>query len=944
MAGGPGFDLELPFIRADGQPIWVHTVGSVEFVQGQPTKIVGAFQDITLRRTAEAESRRSAELLNGSIEALDIAFALFDADDRLVLCNQDYRDVYTLCAHMMVPGNRFEDIIRVGAERGQYQSAIGRVDEWVTRRMEIHRQPESTLIQHLDGGRTLRVVERRMPNGYTVGFRVDITEMMQATASAQEASKAKSQFLANMSHEIRTPMNAIIGMLTLLQKTDLTHRQADYADKANGAARSLLGLLNEILDFSKIEAGKMSLDIRPFHIEQLLRDLSVILSANLGAKHLDVMFDIDPTVPRQLLGDAMRLQQVLINLGGNAIKFTAKGEVVVSIRVVHQNAQEVTLEFSVRDTGIGIAPENQARIFTGFTQAEASTTRRYGGTGLGVAISQRLVTLMGGNLQLESAPGFGSRFYFQVTLPCTAEDLPQASEPLRALVIDDNPTAREILVRMCQSLGWSVAGADSGELALGMLQAKLADGKGYQAIFVDWQMPGLDGWQTSERIRALKSPDASPLLIMITANGRDMLSERSAAQQALLDGFLVKPITVSMLQDTVKEARSGKSSVTPLLRAPLADGLRLAGVRLLVVEDNPNNQQVARELLEFEGATVQIANHGQEAVEAVEASTASGLGFDGVLMDLQMPVMDGFAATKYIRETLGLDALPIVAMTANAMDSDRDACLAAGMNAHVGKPFDLNHLVNVLRQFSTPTGQRTGSPAPATSTATAPLTDAGGSDLDPTLLAAAEAAGVAIMAALDRLGGNLDLYGRMLGLFVADLNVMPDQLRGFADQGDTVSASRLLHTLKGLAATLGANGLADAAGSAEILLKADPAENQLQKVTYPVLQVIAKVAPDLTLLMSAINDAEQPTSASEVAPGAPQIAPLDRPALDALMDALKGQLGNFDMEAIKTMATLKTRFGPALGKHLLPLESAIDALDFAAALTHCDLLQRDVVP
>ena len=657
------------------------------------------FEDITERRRVEAEALQGMDLLRGAIDTIDEAFVLFDPDDRMVLCNEKYREMYSTSAHLMVPGVQFESLIRQGAERGQYEAAIGRVDEWVADRMRTHRAGNTSLIQRINDGRTLRIVERKMPDGHTVGFRIDITELVQATEAAQQASHAKSQFLANMSHEIRTPMNAILGMLALLRQTDLSVKQGDYAAKAEGAARALLGLLNEILDFSKIEAGKMTLDPQPFSMDQLLRDLAVILAVNVGQKNLDVLFDVDPRLPRQLVGDAMRLQQVLLNLCTNAIKFTAQGQVVLSITVIAQFEAGVTLQISVRDSGIGIDPENQARIFSGFTQAEASTTRRFGGTGLGVAISQRFVQLMGGDIQLESALGQGSLFHFTITLPL-AEPMdserpavPALTAPLRALVIDDNPTAQLVIERMGQSLGWTVDTCDSGEEALALLQSQAAAGVAYQTLFVDWQMPGLDGWQTCQRIRDLKLPGPAPVVVMITAHGHEMFAQRNPADQALIDSFLVKPVTASMLFDAVIHARATREQPHPSHEKVEEVTLRLAGMRLLVAEDNIINQEVARELLENEGAIVQIANHGQEAVELIATTSQP---FDVVLMDLQMPVMDGFEATRHIRMDLGLKDLPIVAMTANAMDSDRLDCLAAGMNEHVGKPFNLNHLVKVL--------------------------------------------------------------------------------------------------------------------------------------------------------------------------------------------------------------------------------------------------------
>ena len=516
------------------------------------------WEDISDRRRMEALVQRNALLLRGAIDTIDEAFVLFDPDDRLVMCNDKYRQLYSVSSDLIQIGARFEDIIRTGAQRGQFAEAIGRIEEWVTERLHVHRQSNITMVQKLDDGRSIRIVERKMPDGHIVGFRTDITELMQATEAAQAASRSKSQFLANMSHEIRTPMNAIMGMLTLLGRTDLTAKQADYVAKSEGAAQSLLLLLNDILDLSKAEAGKMTLDPQPVNLSQLFSDIQVIASAYIGVKPVTLMVDLDPQMPVQVLCDALRLKQVLINLCGNAVKFTPHGQVTLSVESHSTGADLATLTFAVQDTGIGIAPESQDRIFSGFIQAEASTTRRFGGTGLGLAISQRLVALMGSKLELHSVLGKGSRFYFSLDLPVIA--------PVPLVQFDAHVTG-----------------------------------------------------------------------------------------------------------DTVHPT--------------------LSGMRILVVEDNFVNQQIASELLSGEGAQVELANDGQNALDMIAAAQVP---FDVVLMDMQMPVMDGLTATRIIRQTQDANALPIVAMTANAMDSDRQDCLNAGMNDHVGKPFNVTHLVTVL--------------------------------------------------------------------------------------------------------------------------------------------------------------------------------------------------------------------------------------------------------
>ena len=929
-------------LSKDGHLYWVDTL-IAPFIgnDGMIEKYISIRTDISAVKQAQEEALQSSNLLLGSIEAIDEAFVLYDPQDRLVLCNEKYRQIYQEVAHLMVPGARFEDLIRSGAEQGQYVAAIGRVDEWVAERVAAHQSANTSLVQKLASGRTMRIIERKLADGHIVGFRVDITELIQATEAAQTASLSKSQFLANMSHELRTPMNAILGMLTLLRKTELTARQADYAAKSDGAARSLLGLLNEILDFSKIEAGKMTLDPHPFAVDQMLRDLSVILSTSVGEKPVEVLFDIDPLLPRHLVGDAMRLQQVLLNLGSNAIKFTAQGEVVFSMQVMLCTDDVVTVQFSMRDSGIGIAPENQARIFGGFTQAESSTTRRFGGTGLGVVISQRFVSMMGGDLELESELGKGSRFYFTVTLPVVAVSDEQERQRMqdraesaswRTLVIDDNPTAREVLEHMGQSMGWQVDLAESGEQALQMLQQRSAQGIHYQAIFVDWTMPGMDGWQTSQHIRDLQSDqlragDAhmAPVVVMVTAHGREMLSQRSPSEQALLNGFLVKPVTASMLFDAVIDARSSHDHPHPSQVAEQSAVRRLDGMRLLLVEDNLNNQQVARELLTDEGALVQVANHGQEAVEAVAAADPA---FDVVLMDLQMPVMDGFAATKVIRNDLGLTTLPIVAMTANAMASDREACLAIGMNDHVGKPFDINDLVRVLRNQAQ-WGNVLVTPASAAVT------------LGQGVLQAAAAAGVDLTAALHRLGGKHEVYRRMLNTFVKDLQAMPAQLQDCAQNpqagGTTADAKRLLHTLKGLAATLGAMALSVEAATAEKVFAASPSAEQALASTHQACTAIANALPGLQALLSAMQ--LEHASADAAGGGSVSAAQLlDRSALVAELDAMMQLLRTDDMEAMNAMAGLQQRFGEALGEELAALEAAMADLAFDQALPLCQAL------
>ena len=754
--------------------------------------------------------------------------------------------------------------------------------------------------------------------------------LAQARDEALEASRHKSAFLANMSHEIRTPMNAILGMLHLLQSTDLTVRQQDYASKSEGAAKSLLGLLNDILDFSKVEAGKMTLESEPMRLDLLLRNLSVVLAANVKAKDIEVLFDVDPTLPEVVMGDALRLQQILVNLAGNAVKFTERGQVVLSLRHRGGSQGHVRIEFAVKDTGIGIAPEQQGFIFTGFSQAEGSTTRRFGGTGLGLAISKRFVELMGSGIQIDSAVGFGSTFSFVLDMP-VVQDVPQALQKpqrsqvpkQRVLVVDDSEIAGGLIARMVASWGWEVDLALSGEEALAtVLQQTRLPGAAfpYQVVYMDWHMPGMDGWEATKRLRALATErgTAQPCIILVTSNGREALAQRSEAEQNMLSGFLVKPATASMLLDAFMEASNGNSGVRQA-----AQGRRsrrqLQGMRILVVEDNLVNQQVAEELLIAEGALVSLAANGQQGVHAVAAAAPQ---FDVVLMDLQMPVLDGYDATRLIREELGLKTLPIIAMTANAMTSDRDACIAAGMTEHIGKPFDMAKLVSQLIRT---TG--IGVDASANGEATALMEASTVPDIP----------GLDLAAALARMSGMRSLYART----ARDFSVILDSAVG--EIGEHVAADRqkaavmLLHTLKGNAGTLGATALARACGELEADCKAQWPVSRLP----PRLQALQRLVSDaqglLTIAIAAVSETT------------PQPAPVANTAHTttnqiAALRELAQLARSSDLQVLQRHTELREvlqSLPPALQDGL---ELALQGLDLGAAATLCNNYLASQVP
>ncbi len=744
---------------------------------------------------------------------------------------------------------------------------------------------------------------------------------------AKQANAAKSQFLANMSHEIRTPMNAILGMLSLLGSTELTARQRDYASKADGAAQSLLGLLNDILDVSKVDAGKMTLESLPFRLDTLMRNLSVVLSSNIKSKNIEVLFDIDPELPDVLVGDAMRLQQVLINLGGNAIKFTENGQVVVGLKKMPSKAGSTGIAFSVRDSGIGIAPEHQARIFDSFSQAEASTTRRYGGSGLGLSISKGLVDVMGGNLRLESTPGSGSTFGFEVEFPNVTEipaelQLPIRSYPShqRVLIVDDNAIANALLLKMVRSMGWEGEWTAGGREALAKVQMELRSSNGqfpYSVVLMDWQMQEMDGWETSRQMRKIagQCSGAPPVIVMLSDNGRQDLSFRTEEEQALVNGFLVKPVTASMIFDAVMDANSENPSIRRI-SAGRASKRQLANMRILVVEDNLINQQVADELLSAEGAIVSLAANGHLGVDAVRMAVPQ---FDAVLMDMQMPEMDGYAATGVIRKELGLLALPIIAMTANALPGDREACIAAGMNEHIGKPFDITVLVSLLIRvtgFQVSLADQSVEEFPHSKSFSPSLRALEGLDLE---------------GALARMAGIHALYARTARDFLNILASTYSDLKTQLEGDDQQLAIRTLHTLKGNAGTLGVTALAMEAKRLEQLCRSEHGcEKCLQELNH-LRDCIGQAQSLLKVAIEAL--ALGPEKQIEPAGSMPQ--PADTDALSRALEALESLLQHSDMDALEVFAASRPQWVGLPDELYKRLDDALQALDFEAAHQTC---------
>ena len=899
--------------RKDGScfPVLYNSV-PVRDTEGELSGAVVVFHDITESKKAEQAIITERERLQTILDTSPVGVSI-TSDGAIQFANPRFTELFGLhCGDSMSSSYVDPD------DQGKMRAIMDQ--DGVLRDYELQSYGPNREIR--DVMVSVQCIEYHGKESY-LGWQVDISdlkrvqnELASAKVVAEEATKAKGDFLANMSHEIRTPMNAIIGLGHLAMMTEMTAKQRDYLTKINSSSKALLGIINDILDFSKIEAGKLDMEAIDFDLNEVLDNLTSMVALKAADKGLEFLIASQPDLPTNLVGDPLRLGQVLINLVNNAVKFTDEGDITVAISVQEQGEKEATLRFEVRDTGVGMTKKQRGKLFKAFSQADASTTRKYGGTGLGLTISKRLTEMMGGEIGVDSTVGEGSTFHFTARFGIASHEIvkkrqvvPNDLQGLRVLIVDDNATSREILANFMDSFGFDYGEAASGKEAITELEMAPEDHV-YGLVLMDWKMPGMDGIQASKRIKQHKGLKTIPSIIMVSSYGREELMKK--ADEVGLDGYLVKPVNQSMLFDTIMYA-FGKNTEdrkdTHSTSISISEKLR--GAHLLLVEDNEINQQVARELLGKAGITVSIANNGKEAIEAIEREY-----FDGVLMDLQMPVMGGIEATEKIRKDDRFQTLPIIAMTANAMTGDREKCIDAGMNDHIAKPIDITELFETLGRWVTPSNPAAFVEAETSS-----------EDVSPDVIEIPAMDGIDIEGGIRRVGGNRKLYRNILMKFRSSQANAVTEVKAAVADDDMESATRAAHTVKGVAGNIGADDLQAAARALESALE-DGETEHLEALCDAVQFELSRVLASTACLEIDEEEEEQGEARA-----------VDRAVVDPLLAELTTLLEDDDTDAERCLDALEVALkGTGLCKsELNGIRDSIGQYDFEEAL---ELMKR----
>ena len=891
------YDCELRMHHKDGHWVWVFARGSL-IPLGTASRmewLAGTHMDIS-------ESKRVMQQMSDIRDALDshAIVAIANRSGQITYVNNQFCNVSRYSRDELVGANFH--ILNSGYHSRDYFTTLWlTISSGKTWKGEIRDRTKDGNFIWLDSTIAPILGDSGTPSQY-IAIYYDITdkklhqEQLQAAKEAAEAAnRAKGDFLANMSHELRTPMNAILGLSNIISRSALTIDQRDCIRNLIQSGNLLLNIINDVLDYSKIDAGRLELEKSSFSLRNLLDTVAAVVSANISKKDLEILIGASIDVPDILIGDSLRLQQVLINLIGNAIKFTEVGEVVVQVTVIEQDIDSIKLRFEIRDTGIGISPDTVGRLFTPATQGDASTTRRFGGSGLGLAICGKLVRLMDGEINVESNLGHGSTFWFTTafhlgnpTQELTERRAYLTKGNLSVLIVDDNPTARTIIADTIASLGWCPDCAKGGLEAI----EKIRVNQSYDFVLVDWRMPEMGGLETIRAIRSMKTQKRIQIVAMVSAIDRD--DALKADSGSLVDNILFKPLSGSMLYD-LASTNFHSTTLTDWTNANEHNSEQtLAGVSVLLVEDNTINQDVARRILELEHAKVTIANNGQEAIDLLKSCPTA---YDLVLMDIQMPVMDGYEATRIIRSSLYLADLPIIALTAGVMASDRQRAEAAGVNGFVPKPFDLNQLVSTVARHC---GRHSISNSSMLS-----LETETNALFDPN-------------DALSRAGGNHNLCRSLLKRFAEQFRSITTDLPILVDAADLSGLTCLIHTLRGVAGNIGARRLSALAGKIE-----DDLRNSPGFMPLPEFDVLIKLVIETLNVIEASPLLVIPVPASTSQCG----------NVDVNINALRLLLKESNIAAIDAFTTMSGSIRSIVGdERYLLIERSINDLNFSTAL------------